>query len=398
MNFEFSEEDKSFRKEVIHFAESELLPHWNEEAVCWPGGYGTMPIFDAKYKEFCDDFLGKLGSRGWLSLSWPRVYGGRGSMMKHGIVQDVLGYFMAPNGNAATLMVAPTILKFGSDKMKEEWLSRIALGKHQFWMGYSEPNAGSDVRNVYTRAVKEGDHYIVNGEKVWASGAHLSDHAWLLVRTGEKDSGHQGLSLLIVDNHSEGITIRPVKNICGIYSFDEVFFNDVRVPQENLVGEEGKGFYYIMNALQYERVILSIGGFRRVMDELINFAKTKVLYGKPLSKHTIIRNKIAEMAIEVETLYGLYWRSIWQIDKGELSEVLLSALKLFSTELGQKIAGAGMEILGLYGQLERGSKWAPLRGWLSLGYLDSVSGPIGAGTSEIQRNIIATRGLGLPLH
>ena len=202
---------------------------------------------------------------------------------------------------------------------------------------------------------------------------------------------------MIVDNKSPGITIRPLENICGIHSFNEVFFDDVRIPKKNIVGKMNKGFYYLMLALQYERLIVGAGAFRRVLEELVKYVKETKYNGETLGKNSMVRDKLTTMAIEIEVLYGFYWRTVWMMDKGLVPELEASSLKLFGTELGRTFASVAMEILGLYGQLERGSKWAPLRGRVSLGYLDSISGPIGAGTSEVQRGIIATRGLGLPL-
>jgi alkylation response protein AidB-like acyl-CoA dehydrogenase len=158
-------------------------------------------------------------------------------------------------------MAAPAIIQAGSEKMKKEWLPKIAKGEMRFWLGYSEPNAGSDLGSIQTRADQKGDNFILNGQKVWSSGAHIADYAWLVARTGAVEDKHRGLSLLIVDNSSPGITIRPLENICGIHSFNEVFFDQVRVPEENLVGEVNKGFYYLMLALLHERLMIGTGSF-----------------------------------------------------------------------------------------------------------------------------------------
>jgi hypothetical protein len=175
-----------------------------------------------------------------------------------------------------------------------------------------------------------------------------------------------------------------------------VFFDDVRVPRKNIVGEMNRGFYCVMTALLYERLFVGIGAFRRVLDDLVGYVKETEREGKPLAEDPLVRDKLAAMAVEIEVLYGFYWKTAWLMDRGQVPVLEASVLKLFGTELSRKIAGTAMEILGLHGQLKRGSKYAPLRGLVSLGYLDSVSGPIGAGTSEVQRGIIATRGLGLP--
>jgi len=396
MNFDFTEEEKRFRQEVEDFAKTELPADWDEKALYWPAGYGTLPGLEKEFKEFHDELLLKLGRKGWLTIGWPEEYGGMNSMIKHAIFDDVMSYHRAPGGDVSNAIAAPTILLVGSDDLKKEWLPRIGRGELRFWLGYSEPNAGSDLASIKTRAVDDGDEFILNGQKIWSSGAHIADYAWVLAKTDPDAPRYAGETLMIVDNKSPGITIRPIENICGICSFNEVFFDDVRVPKKNIVGEVNKGFYCVMMALLYERLFVGIGAFRRVLDELVEFAKETEHNGQPLAKDPLIRDKLAAMAIEIEILYGFYWKTAWLMDKGQVPVLEASVLKLFGTELGRKLAGTAMEILGMYGQLKRGSKWAPLRGLVSLGYMDSVSGPIGAGTSEVQRGIIATRGLGLP--
>ncbi len=396
MRFDFTEEQKAFRAEVEDFASTELPPDWDEKALYTPAGYGTIPFLEAQFKDLYDELLRKLGRKGWLSLGWPEAYGGMNSMMKHVIFDDVMSYHRAPGGDVSTGICAPTILLVGSEKMKRTWLPRIAAGELRFWLGYSEPNAGSDLASIRTRATDDGDAFILNGQKIWSSGAHIADYGWVLAKTDPDAPRYRGETLMLVDNKAPGITIRPIENICGIQSFNEVFFDDVRVPKENVVGQINQGFYCVMMALEYERLFVGIGAFRRVLEELVLYVKTAKYRDRPLAEEPLVRNKLAGLAVEIETLYGFYWRTAWLMDHGKAPEPEASVLKLFGTELSRKVAGTAMEILGPYGSLERGSKWAPLRGLISLGYLDSISGPIGAGTSEVQRGIIATRGLGLP--
>ena len=396
MDFEFTEEEKRFRQEVEDFVTQELPPGWEDRAHYWPGGYGTPPIAEVEFQDFVREYNRKLGKKGWLNLGWPREYGGQKSMMKQAIVDEVTSYYRAPAGGIATLIAGPTIVEVGDEEMKREWLHKIAQGEVTFWLGYSEPNAGSDLGSVKTTALPQGDEFVINGQKTWSSGAHVSDYAWLLARTDLQASKYRGATLFIVDNKSPGITIRPIQNICGIHSFNEVFFDNVRVPKRNIVGGLNQGFYTVMLALQFERLLVGVGAFRRVLEELLQYVKVTRLNGELLSKNQLIRNKLASIAVEVEVLHGFYWRTAWLMDKGQVPELEASILKLFATELSRRLASTGMELLGSFGPLMKGSKWAPLQGRMSLGYLDSISGPVGAGTSEIQRNIIATRGLGLP--
>ena len=396
MDFDFTEEEKQFHEEVEAFVKQLLPPDWDEQALYWPGGYGTAPVMEETFQDFIRDFNRKLGEKGWLSLGWLEEYGGQNSMIKQAIVDDVTSYYLAPAGGVGPLISGPTIYSVGSEEMKKEWLEKIARAEVNFWLGYSEPNAGSDLGSLKTSAVPDGDDFIINGQKTWSSGAHVSEYAWLLARTDPKTSKYKGATLFIIDNKTPGITIRPLENICRIHSFNEVFFDDVRVPRKNIVGELNQGFYHVMLALQFERLLVGAGGFKRVLEDLVKYAKETTYRGEPIAKNPVVRNKLAAMATEVEVLYNYYWRTAWMMDRGQIPEIESSVLKLFATELSRDLAGVGMDILGLHGQLEKGSKWAPLHGRVSLGYLDSISGPIGAGTSEVQRNIIAQRGLGLP--
>lgn len=396
MDFEFTEKEVAFRKEVEAFVKHELPVDWDERAIWWPGGYGALPELEEEFLDFSKGFVRKLGERGWHSLAWPEEYGGQGSMMKQSIVGDVLSYYRAPANGVAVSIAGPTILLVGSEEMKKEWLPKIASGEAGFWLGYSEPNAGSDLASLKTTALPDGDDLVINGQKIWSSGAHVMEYAWLMAKTDLEAPRHKSVSLMIVDNNTPGVTIRSIVNICDVHSFNEVFFDEVRVPKKNVVGEINEGFYNVMLALQFERLAVGIGAFRRVLDELIQYAKETKRGGESLSRNPHVRNKLASMAVELEVFYSFYWRSAWMLDKGQVPELEASALKLFGTELGVRFANAAVDILGPYGILDWGSKWAPFNGRVGIGYLDAISGPIGAGTSEIQRTIIATRGLGLP--
>jgi alkylation response protein AidB-like acyl-CoA dehydrogenase len=201
---------------------------------------------------------------------------------------------------------------------------------------------------------------------------------------------------MIIPNDTPGVTINPIINICGNHSFNEVFYDDVRVPKRYVVGEVNRGFYNVMLALQFERMSIGSGGFRRVLEELVQFARETTRSGRPLSEDPRVRRALAAIAVEIEVFLTFYWQSAWMQDRGQVPELEASALKLIFTELSVKLADTAVNLLGPYGLLDKGSKWAPFGGRVGMGYLDSISGPIGAGTSEIQKNILATRGLGLP--
>jgi len=395
MDFRLSEAENKFRQEVEEFILAEMPQSYAERDLYWPGGYGAIGEFEIRDPEV-EKFRRKMGERGWLTMAWPKDYGGGGrSFVEQAIFFDILSYYGAPGMDVSTLISGPTILRFGNERMKQEWIPKIVKGDLKFWLAYSEPNAGSDLAAIQTRAVEDGDFLVVNGQKIWGSGAHVSDCGWMVARTDMNAQPYKGTTLFIVDNKTPGITIRPIINIDGFHSFNEVFFDNVRVPKANVVGEMNMGFYYLMVALDFERLVISMGGFRRRFEDLIKYAKETRRNGKLLSRDAGIRARLAELAIEIEIAYVLYYRTAWMMDNNLFPNIEASEIKLVTTILSRKLADTGLEIMGPYGQLWPGSKYAPLKGRFALGYLDSLSAVIGAGTSEIQRNILAQRGLGL---
>jgi len=396
VDFGFNSQENAFRQEVDDFIKRELPANWAEESPYWPGGYGTIPDFEG-LSPAGERFRSRLAEKGWLTLSWPKEYGGAGrSNIEQAIFQERLSYYRAPGPGVATLISGPTILLFGSDEAKREWLPKIARADIRFWLAYSEPNAGSDLASIQTRAVEDGDDLVINGQKTWSSGAHVSDFAWMLVRTDPDARAHKGISLVIVDNKSEGITIRPLINICGFHSFNEVFFDNVRIPKSNIIGERNRGWYYAMAALDFERLVVPVGGFRRTFEELVQWARETRHDGEALTDDSLIRDKLADIAIDIEVAYMFFWQTAWMLDRGLVPNIEASVLKLVATELSRKLANTAVDVMGPYGELERGAKWAPLKGRICTGYLDCISALVGAGTSEIQRSIVAIRGLGLP--
>ena len=396
MDFAFSEREEAFRREVENFVDRELPSDWAEKNIYWPAGYGTLTQFEEVSPQV-EQFTRRLAEKGWLTISWPKEYGGAGlGYMEEAIFHERMSYHRAPAGEIATRIGGPTIMLFGNEKMKKEWLPRIARGEVRFWLAYSEPNAGSDLSSIETRGVEDGDDLIISGQKIWGTAAHVSDYAWMVVRTDPGAPPHKGMSLVIVDNIASGVSIRPLMNICGFHSFNEVFFDSVRIPKRNVVGETNKGWYYLMAALDFERLAIPIGGFRRTFEEIVQFSRETNQDGRALSQQPLMRNKLAEMTIQIEIAYMLFWQTAWMLDRSLVPNIEASLLKLFTTELSQKLANTAMQVMGHYGQLEGTSKWSALYGRVCLGCLDCISALVGAGTSEIQRNIIAMRGLGLP--
>jgi len=395
MDFHFNEAEKKFRAEVEEFIHEEMLPGYADKDLYWPGGYGAIGEFEVR-DPAVEKLREKMGERGWLTMAWPREYGGGGrSFVEQAIFFELLSYYGMPGMDVSTLISGPTILRFGSEELKSEWIPRIVKGNLKFWLAYSEPNAGSDLAAIQARADIDGDDLIVNGQKIWGSGAHVADCGWMVARTDMAAPPYKGTSLFIVDNKSPGITMRPIVNINGFHSFNEVFFDNVRVPKKNVVGDMNMGFYYLMVALDFERLVISMGGFRRRFEDLLNYTRNTRRNGKLLSEDARVRAKLAQLATEIEIAFLLYYKTAWMMDNNLFPNIEASEIKLITTLLSRKLADAGMEIMGQQAQLWPGSRHAPLSGRFAVGYLDSISAVIGAGTSEIQRNILAQRGLGL---
>jgi alkylation response protein AidB-like acyl-CoA dehydrogenase len=264
--------------------------------------------------------------------------------------------------------------------------------------GFSEPGSGSDLASLQTRAVKDGDDYVINGQKIWTTLAHMSQYMLLLARTDPDVPKHKGLSYFIVPMNSPGVTVRPLMNMAGTHEFNEVFFDNVRIPAANLVGEENRGWYQAVTTLDIERSnIGSAVGQQQTVEDLIKFARDNRSNGVVrLKSDPALRTELAERYLETEVAMSLSSRVVSMQSKGMIPNYEASAVKLYSMELNQRIANTGVRLMGLYGQLTRGSKWTAMKGRMEYSYIRNVANTIEGGTSEVQRNIVAQRGLGLP--
>ncbi|MDY6916773.1 MAG: acyl-CoA dehydrogenase family protein [Chloroflexota bacterium] len=393
MDFQFTPEEEAFRQEVRDFVKAEMPPGYSAT------GEGS---YDPHTHELAKTMAKKLGERRWLAMNWPEQYGGMGaSPIMHMIYKEEMAYHGVPGtdmGMGGISWVGPTVLILGTDEQKREHLPPLAAGDRFWCTMYSEPEAGSDMAALKCRAVRRGDEYVVNGQKVWTSAAHIADWAWLLARTDPDAPKHKGISLILVDMKSPGITVRPLVNMAGHHYFNEVFFDDVHVPAANLIGEENRGWYHSMVALSFERTagVSMAAAARRGLEELIEFAKTTVVNGEPLAKNMSIRHQLAQLVTEVEAARVLGYRIVWLQCKGELPGVEGPIVKVLGSEILQSLGKVGTEMMGLYAQLMPGCKRAPLQGRVSEMWLGANDMIIAAGTNEIQRNIIAQRGLGMP--
>ncbi len=389
MEFGFTPEEEAFRGEVRRFLEAELPEGWS-------GGVG---VGDEEEWGFTLRIRKKLAAKGWLTMAWPKEYGGQAaSLVRQLIFDEEMAYHRAPGRDPfGVQMLAPTLMVHGTEAQKREHLSPIARGEAQWCQGYSEPDSGSDLASLQTSAVEDGDDFVVNGTKTWTTGAHRADHIMFLARTDPDAPRHRGISFLLADITDPGITVRPIINMADQHSFNMVVFEDVRVPKKNLVGGKNGGWYVGATMLDLERSGVEYwAGAVATLNDLLQYAGEARHDGRSLADDPLVRQRLAELAIEAEVSRLMAYNIAWMRDQGAVPNKEASIAKAFGTELQQKVARAGMWLLGLHGQLEPGSKHTPLQGRIERAYLWSVSATILAGTSEIQRSVIATRGLGLP--
>jgi alkylation response protein AidB-like acyl-CoA dehydrogenase len=397
MDFGLGEKELALKEEIHKFVEAELPPNWRRS---------TLIDGECRDFEFEISMSKKLAQRGWLVMSWPEEYGGRGaSLWKQTAYEMEIAYWDIPGawmGISGTQWVGPCLMMFGTEEQREKYLPLIASGeKDGIWCtGYSEPNAGSDLANLQTRAVRDGDNYIINGQKVWTSAAHRARWCWLVARTDPNAAKkHQGISIFIVDMKNPGVTVNPILNYYGRHHFNEIFFDNVRVPAADLVGEENKGWYYLMQALAFERRSLApttYGSSKRILEELAKYAGQTEYEGQLLSQNPVIRAKLADLAIDLEVLKMFAFQIAWRISQGQIPTYESSRNKIMSDKVVKRMAITGAEILGIYSQVDPDSEWAKLNGTVQGAYLGFPGQAIAAGTVEIEKSIIAQFRLGLP--
>ena len=358
---------------------------------------------DPEIRKAAQDWVEALSSHGWAAPHWPTEYGGGGLQpMEQFILNQELAQVGAPSvGGSGVSLLGPALIIHGTDEQKAKYLPPILRGDVTWAQGFSEPGAGSDLAGLQTRAVRDGDEFVINGQKIWTSAAHLSDSIFALTRTDPQAPKHRGISFLLIDDiKTPGLTVRPLIDMGNHHYFNETFFEDVRIPVENILGEENRGWYVGMTLLDFERS--NIGGAvnsRKALRGLLDFLDSDD--GKARSSldrgGSTIRADLAERYIETEVMYQFSFRVISMHNAGQLPNYEASMSKLFNSELNQRLARTGSQAFGLYGNLweERmAGEHVPVS--FADDYVRAVPATIRGGTSEIQRNIIATRGLGLP--
>lgn len=396
MDFRLGKKEETLRKEIAEFAQKELPPGWIRVHL-------EEDAFEEEW-EFVLSISKKLAQKGWLTMSWPKEQGGLGaSLFEQLVYREEAGYWSIPGvtmGVGGIDWVGPGLIQFGSEELKQKHLPLIASGGADgVWCtGYSEPDAGSDFASIRTGAVKKNGKYIINGQKIWTSAAHKARWLWLAAVTDpDAPSKHDGISIFAVDMKSEGLTVRPLVNYAGYHIFNELFFDNVEVPEKDLIGVENRGWYQLMHSLAHERSSIGpmcCGLYRRLLELLVEYTTEKGLF-----EDRVIQHKLADSAIDVEILRLFVYQTIWKMNTGERVIFEPSRDKVFTDIVSERLAITGTEILGAYSQidsLQRDSKWTRLKGIVESLYWLFPGVAIAAGTDDIERNIIGQFALKLP--
>lgn len=391
MEFSFSAEEQAFRDEIKQFLRDHPPETFSHDGM--DAGYGSGA--------HSHEFMRALGAHGWLSMTWPRAFGGQERPFFYKLVLlEELALAGAPFGPLSGCdQVADSIIRYGSERLQKEVLPGVASGEITFWQGFSEPNSGSDLLSLQTVASRDGDHYVINGRKIWNSHAGIGNYGLVIARTNPDAPRHKGLSMFVVANGTTGLDIRPIRSLTGEVYHYEVFLDQVQVEKDYLLGKEDEGFTQLLKGLDTDRFwgrFYKAPSLQRILNELVAYANTTIRRGQPLARDPRIRQQMARLATDIAVLRTLFYRNGWLLKEGLPTSYESAMNKVLADETGQKVAAFGMELLGLYGPLRKGSRWAKLQGYLQHFYLTTMGHTIAGGTSEVLRSTVATRGLGLP--
>ncbi len=396
MDLALTPEQQSFREEVRSWLTVHLPRDWVEKV------RAGSDIPRAEGYDFLRKWQRQLYDAGFMGLTWPKEYGGRGlTFMEELILHEEMALVKAPPvlNILALGMAGPTIIAYGTEEQKKRYPARMLSCEEIWCQGYSEPNAGSDLAALQTRAVKDGEHWVVNGQKVWTSVAHVADWMMLLARTDPDAPRHKGITYFLLDMKLPGITVRPLRQITGDPEFNEVYFDNVRVHESQILGGLNNGWTVGLTTLMYERLALGFGlqvRLRIALQGLIELARQTRKNGRPATDDPILRQKIADLWIHTEALKYTGARAITRLLKGEIPGPEASTGKMIWVDTHQRLQALAMDIQGPYSQLTRGSRWAVESGLWQYSFLRSLANSIEGGTTEIQKNITGERVLGLP--
>jgi alkylation response protein AidB-like acyl-CoA dehydrogenase len=387
MDFELDKDQRAWRDEVRAFLRENV----------------TQELLDALADRGMEGKAGPIGvfreavaAKGWWGLNWPKEYGGigLGPVYQHILVHE-FGVWGVPGPDLTITSVGPMIMRYGTQQNKEEFLPKIARGEF-FAVGYSEPDSGTDLASLKTRADLDGDEWVINGQKIWNSNAHIATHEWLCVRTNHDVPKHRGISVIMVPVDSPGIEVRPLITWGG-FRTNHTFFTDVRVPKTNLIGEKDRGWQYITGALDMERgAITHAGDLRRGVDKVIAAARLTLSDGSRPIDNPDIRRKIAQLDADVEVCILMGLETVSMLEAGQIPTIGLTEEKILSAELRQRIADVGTQMLGMQGLVPRGDDAALSDGHFESSYRGSPLLRFGGGTNEVMRDVVAQRGHGMP--
>jgi alkylation response protein AidB-like acyl-CoA dehydrogenase len=390
MDFEFSAEEQAFRAELRAFLDAEL-PEW------WRG----MFVEDERAIPLTREICRKLAARGWLTMAWPPEYGGMGaSPWMQAVLREEMWARDEPRGPQYMNLnyIGPLIMRFGTPAQKARFLPPMARGEVIWTQGFSEPGAGSDLASLKTRAVMRDEHFEVTGSKIWSSYADApADWCLLLARTNVDAPKHEGISVLLVDMRSSGITVRPIDTMAGPHEFNEVFFHDVVVPLDCVLGERDRGWGIVTLGLTFERAgVARYARAGRIIELLVDYVRQTEGDGQRLADDPDVRQQLADLRVRYEAARLLNYRVISEQAAGRTPTVEAAIARMHNTQLEQLVGHVGLELLGAAGQLTADDPGAPLAGIVHRQWVRNVPTTIAAGTLEIQKNIVARRGLGLP--
>jgi len=395
MDFSYSPEELRFRDELRQWLQDNLPQGWGKTVF--------EPEDEDERAHFRLEWERTMYRGGWSGIAWPKKYGGRGAtLIEQGIFAEEMARAQAPEGLniIGRNLTATTLLHHGTEAQRERFLPKILSGDEVWCQGFSEPNAGSDLASARCRAEIDGDHFVINGQKIWTSYAQYAQWCFLLARTDSTVAKHKGLSFILVDMKTPGVTIRPLRQISGECEFNETFFENARVPVANLVGDLNDGWRIAMTTLAYERGPEDALGrqirFKQELDRLLQAVTATQTGNGSAIDDPAIRQKLAKSVIEIEVMRLNCLRSFSKALKGKPRGPEASMMKLYWSHAAQNMYDMSLETLGTCAPLTAGDPLSPERGRFPLSYLHSRAFTIYSGTSEIQRNIIAERVLGLP--
>ncbi|MFO8011635.1 MAG: acyl-CoA dehydrogenase family protein [Dehalococcoidia bacterium] len=388
MDFALTPEQEQFARDFENYLRAEM----------------PQEVIDDQHKEMmypesvaCREFIRKMGRDGWLGVGWPKEYGGQGkSAIEQHLFYEIATYHKVPLPVLPLNTVGPALMIFGTREQKDFFLPRILKGEMEISIGYTEPEAGSDLASLKTAAVRDGDEYVINGQKIFTTMAHTADYIWLAARTDPQAPKHKGISIFLVPADSPGISMEPLYHLSGERS-NATYYDDVRVPKNALVGEENQGWKILTAQLDFERIMVSpSSGTRRNIEDTMEWARNTEVDGRKVIERPWVKRRFTELLTEVEVLRLLNLQVAWMISQGKVPFAEASMVKVYGSELYQRVNHSLLEIMGEFGQLQGESKWVPLRGRVEHSFRLELNFLFGGGAIEVQRDIIAMAGLGMP--